>query len=817
MDTHGWFESAIQDVRYAVRTLLAAPTFSLVAILTLGLGIGATTAIFSAVNAALLRPLPYAQPDQLVSVRTRLVDGRVTTGLTSAAEMGILSRMTTVVDRVTGHFSQPFDASLVRDDGTPVSISVAGISEGFFETIGLPMALGRSFTHEEHVPAGRDAPLLLVVSDAAWARLFGRDPAIVGKAIRVAELTVGTTVIGVAAPQVDLPLGADFWFNGRSGPDDTAHVFDVLVRLKPGATLDQLRAGGSTGMKELARTVPSADGREWVMRPLVTFLVGDLGPVLLIVLAATALLLALASVNVTNLLLARGMVRTREMALRSALGADRGRIVRQLLTESLVLAAAGAVLGFALAAAAVRVLFALGGSSLPRLESVPLDGTVLLFGVGVLVVCGLVTGILPAWRLARTDVRMLLNDSTRTTSAGAATSRVMSGLIVAEIAMAIALVAGAGWLVQSFSRLRNLDPGFVTAGRLVVDVRPTRTFQNQDAALAWSTDLLNRVRQSVPGGRIGASAGIFPLRGNQEGTLNVELDGEPVDPNHIRGARLRFVTPGYFDAMGIKLIAGRPLTDDDRQTSQKVAVVNRAFVRQYYPDRDPLTGAFATGYPTVDRKGMMRIVGVVDDVRFTSLAQADESAYYVPSAQAGFPIVRPAIVVAAPDGNPEALISPLRETLQRFDGQLVVKFATAPSIVSKATARQELGMTLMLVFGAMALLLAAVGIYGVLAYVAEQRRTELATRLALGAPASHVFRMMLAAGLTLALGGVMIGLGVAYAGGRVVASYVYAMRAADPLVLTAAAALVGAVTVAATLIPAIRASRLNPARALRSS
>lgn len=817
MDAHGWLESAAQDVRYAVRTLRGAPTFALVAILTLGLGIGATTAIFSTVNAALLRPLPYSQPDRLVAVRTRLVDGRVTTGLTSAAEIGILARMTTVVDRVTGYFSQPFDASLLRDDGTPVSVALSGITEGFFETLGLPMLVGRSFTREEHVPAGRDAPMFVVLSDAAWTRLFGRDPGIVGKAIRLAEVSVATTVVGVAPPQVDLPQAVDFWFNGRTAPDNVAHVLNVLVRLKPGATIEQLRAGGNTGMKELARTVPSADGREWVMRPLVTFLVGDLGPVLLIVLAATGLLLALASVNVTNLLLARGMVRTREMALRSALGADRGRIVRQLLTESLVLAAAGAVLGFALAAGAVRVLFALGGSRLPRLESVPIDGTVLLFGAGVLVVSGLVTGILPAWRLARTDVRTLLNDSTRATSAGAGTSRVMSGLIIAEIGLAIALVAGAGWLVQSFSRLRGIDPGFVADGRLVVDIRPTRAFRDPDTALAWSNDLLGRVRDAVPGARVGAAAGLFPLRGNQEGTLNVELDGEPVDPNHIRGARSRFATPGYFEAMGIKLVAGRTFTDDDRRASERVAIVNRAFVRQYYPDRDPLAGAFAFGYPTVDRKNMTRIVGVVDDVRFTSLAQADESAYYVPSAQAGFPIVRPAIVVDAPGGNPEALISPLRDMLQRFDGQLVVKFATAPSIVSAATARQELGMTLMLVFGAMALVLAAVGIYGVLAYVAEQRRTELATRIALGAPAGHVFRMMLTAGLALAIGGVLIGLGVAYAGGRVVASYVYAMRAADPLVLAAAAAIVGAVTVAATMIPAIRASRLNPARALRSS
>lgn len=815
MGASGWFESAAQDVRYAARSLRGSPTFTIVAIVTLALGIAATTAIFSTVNATLLRPLPYHRPNELVDVRTRLVDGRVTTGLASAAEIAVLADMPALVDRVTGYFSRPFDASLVRDDGTPVSIVVSGVTEGFFDVLGLPMTRGRSFTREEHVPSGRDAPLSIVVSDAAWTRLFGRDPGIVGKTIRIAEMPALTTIVGVASALVDLPHAVDFWFNGRTNPQDVAHVLNVVVRLKPGATIEQLHVAGNAGMRELAKTVPSADGREWVLRPLGASIVGDLGPVLLIVLGATILLLALACVNVTNLLLARGMARTREMALRSALGAGRGRIMRQLLTESMVLAAAGALLGFALAAIAVRVLLVLGGSKLPRLESVPIDATVLLFGLAVLMASGLTMGIMPAWRLIRTDVRTLLNEGTRSVSSGATTSRVMSGLVVAEIALAIALVAGAGWLVQSFSRLHAIDPGFVADGRLVVDVRPTRLFSDPNVAIAWSDDLFGRVRAAARGARVGSGT-MFPLRGDQGGALNIELDGEPVDPNHVRGAHVRFVTPGYFEAMGIELVAGRTFTDDDRRTSERVAVVNRAFVRQYYPDRDPLTGAFAFGYPTVDRKNMTRIVGVVEDARFKSLHEPDESTYYLPFTQTGFPIVRPAIVVAAPDGNAEALIAPLRDALSRFDPQLVVKFTTAESIVAAATARQELGMTLMMVFGAMALVLAAVGIYGVIAYAAEQRRTELATRIALGAASGHVFRMMLSAAQKLAIGGVMIGLAAAYAGGRLVASYIYAMRAADPVVLIAAGAIVAAVTLAATMIPAIRASRLDPVRALRS-
>ena len=815
MAFEGWFESAAHDLRYAVRGLIASPSFTAVALITLALGIAATTAIFSTVNATLLRPLPYPQSHDLVDVRTRLVDGRVTTGMVSSAELELLKNMPAHVERVSGYLT-PFEASLMRDDGTPVSVTLAGITEGFFDVLGLPMTAGRSFTREELVPAGRDAPFVLVVSHSAWARLFGSDRAVVGKALKFAELPVTITVVGIGSPLGDMPHNIDFWFNARSRPEDVAHVINVIARLKPGATIEQLFAAGNAAMQQLGETVPSAVGREWVMKPLVTALVGDLGPVLVIALGATGLLLLLACVNVTNLLLARGVGRTREFALRTALGAGQGRIIRQLLTESIVLAAGGSLLGFALAALAVRLLLVLGGSTLPRLESVPIDTTVLLFGLVVLAVTGLLMGIMPAWRLSRADVRTLLNESSRSISTGVATSRVMSGLIVAEIALAIALVAGAGWLVQSFSRLRAIDPGFVADGRLVVDVRTTKTFTEPEKAGAYSAELLGRVRAAIPGARIGAGSSV-PVRGDPVNATTVELQGEAIDPNRIRGAQTRIVTPGYFEALGIKIISGRAFTDDDRPASERVAVVNHAFVRQYFPDRDPLTGGFFYGYPQVNRKNVTRIVGVVDDVRFRSLAQPDESTYYLPATQqGGFALLRTSIVVAPSDGNPVAAIETVRNALSSFDPQLIVKFTPAPDIITKTTQRQELGMRLMLVFGAMALVLAAIGIYGVIAYAVEQRRTELATRIALGAPAKDVFWMLLGTGQKLALAGVVVGLAAAYASGRVVASYLYAMRAGDPLVLIVAGAIVAAVTIAATMIPAARASRVDPVRALRS-
>lgn len=809
-------DALVNDVRYALRQLGRTPLFTCAAVATLAIGIGATTALFSTVNAALLRPLPFPRPGELVDAHTRLLDGRVTTGLLSPVEIGALNESRSVVARAAGFSAQPFDATLMRGDGTPVGVLATGVTEGFFDVLGLPMARGRAFTHDEHLVTGRNAPLLVVASHRAWTSLFGSDPHIVGRAIRIAEAgPVTITIVGVAPSAIDLPHGTDFWFNNRASPQGVAHTFDTILRLRPDTTIEQLRGAAAAAMAGLARTVPSDVGREYVMRPLVSALVGDLGPTLLIVLGATALLLVLACVNVTNLLLARGTARLRELAVRAALGASRGRVVRQLLTESMLLATAGAVAGLLLAYAAVRLLLALGASTLPRLDAVPFDARVLLFALGVLVVTGLATGVAPAWRLAGTDVRALLNESGRSAASSRGTSRVMSGMIVAEIALAIALVAGAGWLVQSFARLRATDPGFEPQGRLVIDVRPARAFRAPAEALAWSDELLGRVRAAA-GDALAGSASTFPFRPDRDPTLGVAVEGRPFDPGRVNGGHLRLVTPGFFEAMGIRLVAGRTFTADDRKGTAPVVIVNRAFVRRFFPGADPLAGSFAYGYPDIDPKTMSRIVGVVGDVRYKSLAEEAEPTFYVPQAQSPFPFLQQEVVVTPRAGNPDAPVSTIRAGLKRFDPQLVVSFATAPEIVAATLRRQQLGMTLMLIFGAVALTLAAIGIYGLIAYAAAERRGEIATRIALGASGRDVFWLMMGAGRRLAAVGLGLGLAAAYAGGRAVSTSVFEMRAADPIVLAGACALVLGVTFAATMIPAVRASRLDPLCALRA-
>jgi predicted permease len=810
-----WFESLAQDLRYTARSLRRSPGFTAVAVLTLATGVGATTALFSTVNATLLRPLPYANPEQLVNVRSRLTTGQITTGLLSPLNIGLLNDPQLPVERVAGLSPQPQDGTLVGDDGTPINVLMTGVTEGFFEVLGLPMALGPGFTPNDHVPSGPNAPTAVVLSYQCWTTIFRRDPSVIGRSLRIVEFPAGARVAGVAPPDMDLPRGTDLWLAARVNPQGIGHGFDVILRARPGTPIDGLRERADVLLEELARASPTDVARVFVMRPLATAIVGDLGPMLLIVFGAAALLLFLACVNVMNLLLARGAARARELAIRASLGAGRSALVRQMLTESAVLAAAGTIAGVAIAYAAVRLLLVFGASTLPRLDTVPFDQTVLLFTAAVLVFSALATGLAPAWRLATVDVRTLLNESGRTSTPGRAASRAMSALIVAEIALATVLTAGSGWLVQSFARLGAVDPGYTPEGRLVMAVRPGRRFDFRkiDEVYAWSDALLQRIRQ-VPGVALAGSAATFPLQPNRDGTVIVGVQGEVWDPDHPTNAHGRIVSVGFFEAMAIRPVAGRLFTDGDRRDTRPVAIVNEAFVRMFLGTRNPLASSFAFGLPAPDPNTMSDIVGVVRDVPYASLGEPPGPAFYMVQAQR-FPLLRQSVVVTARAGEPRTVEGELRAALSAFDPLMMLSFTTAPEIVAATLNRQRLGMTLMLIFGILALILAAIGIYGVIAYVSAQRADEIATRIALGATAKQVFSLVMRGGQGLALMGVLLGLAGAYAGGRFVASRIYGMRAADALVLLLAGLIVATVALAATMVPALRARRIDPTRMLR--
>lgn len=804
-----------QDFRTTIRSLRHAPGFAAVVVLTLAIGVGATVALFRTVNATLLRPLPYSHPEQLVNVRSRLSTGQLTTGLLSPLNLGLLKDPQLPIESVAGLSASPQELTLVASDGAPANLLVTGVTDGFFEVLGLPLVVGPGFTHDDHAFVGPDAQAVGILSHRMWSSMFGRDPGVVGKMLRVVEIPTGIRVAGVAAADIDLPHGTDVWLAARTNPRDFGHGLDVVLRARPGTPIDTLRERADVLLAEQAKTSPTDVNRLFVMKPLATAIVGDLGPMLLIVLGAAALLLLLACVNVMNLLLARGAARTRELAIRSALGAGRGQLVWQMLTESIVLAAGGTAAGVALADAGVRLLAAFGASTLPRLDTVPFDARVGIFTIGVLVFSVLVMGLAPAVRLATVDVRTLMNESGRSSSAGRATSRWMSALIVAEVGLAIVLTAGAGWLVQSFKAISSVDPGFEAANKLVMSVRPGRTFdfRKPDEVFAWSDEVLRRVRE-VPGVAISGGASTFPLQPNRDGTVIVGIQGETWDPAHPNNANVRDVSVGFFESMGVKLVAGRLFNDGDRRDTRPVAIVNQTFARLFLGGKDPLSRSFAYGLPAPDPRSMRDIVGVISDMPYDSLALPPAPAFYVVQAQL-FPLLRPTIMISPASGDPRALEPSLRATLQAFDPLIMLTFKTAPEILATTLDRQRLGMTLMLIFGALALVLAAIGIYGVIAYASAQRRDEFATRLALGASSGRVFGLVMRSGQRLAVAGVVLGLAAAYGGGRLVASRVYAMRAADPLVLIAAAVVVAVVALLATVVPALRASRIDPIRALR--
>ena len=802
--------SVLADIRFALRGLRRAPAFSLAAVATLALGIGATTAIFTAVNAALLKPLPYPDSEDLYAVRTTLTDGRVTTGLVSAVELIRLNESRISIVRAVAS-SLPQELTLLRDDGQPMKATVYGVTEGFFDTFGLPMTLGTGFTPEHYAGQG---PPVIVLSRRAWRDVFNNDPAIVGKAIRFAEFPA-TTIVGVAPQDLDLPRGTDFYFNLRLNPTDVGHGLEGYMRIKPGTSIDRVRDEMSGVMVAVIRDFPlTGNTRVYVVRPLVDQIVGDLSTILIVVLSATGVLLVLACVNVTNLLLARGAARAREMAVRVSLGAGRARIVRQLLTESVVLATAGAVTGVLLGFGGLRLLLSAGAATLPRLETVTIDGTVLLFALAILVASSVIVGFAPALRLAGTDLKTLMNESGRSAAGGRATTRWLGTLMVAEIALSVTLVAGAGWLIRSFANLRAVNAGFIGSGRLLFDVGFNGPKYPNPPAVdnAWQ-DLLGRVRQ-LPGVVAVGTTSNFPLRLQPEASLLLQFKGEPFDANNPMGARQRLAGPGFFKAMGTPILTGRDFSDADQPGTQSVALVNRTFANRYLKGRDPIGVRFMSGYPDIRPESETEIIGVVDDIRQKSLSEAAEPAFYSSDRQ----IVnrRRTVVVHTTLADPMTLQSAIRSEVSRADPQIAVNFVLASELMGNTLQRQELGMTLMLVFGAAALALAAVGIYGVIAYASSQRSGEVATRLALGATQTNVFWLMLRQGRTLTLVGAGIGLAAAYATGRFVTSLLFEVQAADPLILAAAALIVVAIAIVATIIPSVRAAMISPARVFRA-
>lgn len=800
------------ELKLAIRSLLRQPSFTLAAVGTLALGITASTAVFSTVNAALLRPLPFPDAENIYSLRTEMSDGRYTSGLVGPAELLDLTLATD--DIVAGALGRRVNETLVTEGGAFQTV-LYGVSRDFFRLFDARVALGRGFEPVEFEPG---PPRAVVLSHRSWQRYFGGDPAIVGRKIQLAGMAV--PVVGIAAPEFDFPTGADLWFAMHMRPDDVSHLFEAYIRLRPGASIEATAGPMARVMTDLAIKHPDQNkNRVFVATPLLEAVVGDLGPVLLIVFGATGLLLVIAAVNVTNLMLARAAGREREMAVRTALGASRMRLARQLLLESSVLAAGGGLIGIAGAFAAVRALRASGASDLPRIAGLTFDMNVLAFAAAAVGVTALVVGVIPGIVTARAELMPVINEGGRSGTGGRVSRRVLAGLIVTEIAVAIALVAGAGRIVRSFENLSNEDRGFTSEPRLLADVSlPFMQYREPARVETWLDDAAARLA-SIGVTRI-ATVSSFPLRTEWDTTTFVDLVRNPsTDPHARPNARLRRVSADFFDVMDVPLVAGRAFTRQDRDNTMPVAIVSQRFVERFLQGRDPLQEQITTPNAhtaLVDGRWQnkrIQIIGVAADVRHAGLSQAPEQTLYV--AQAQTPARRFSLIAEAAGADVEAVAEAARDALSNIDTRVPVEVTTLSEVVDSALSRQRLGMNLMSVFGMAALALAAVGVFGVIAFVVAQRTNEMAIRLALGASTGRIFWIVMRQGAALTGAGVALGLVLAWWTGGLMSAYVYEVASLDALVIGGSVLSVALVALTSTHILARRASGISPSRVLR--
>jgi putative ABC transport system permease protein len=797
-------------IRAAVRSLIRQPAFTFAAAGILAVGIASTTTLYTTVNAALLRPLPYARPGDLYSLHTYFTDGRFTQGLVASEELAAVDSLPDIV--VSTAYATRLDGA-VDTEVKPVQVVIYAVSQHFFDLFGVPVSAGRSIGPSD---AARGAPQVAVLSQAIWRKAFGAQPDIVGRLVTLAGRPV--RVIGIVRPGFDVPMGTDVWTN-LSSDIDIGHNHEAWVRARPGTTLPVLVSRMNQTFIPLVTKYPAWEmDRAYEVRPLLDATVGSLGPILVMLFAATALLLGLAAVNVTNLILARTTGRTREVAVRSALGASRGRIIAQLITESVLIAVVGALAGTALAYGVIRLLLQSGASRLPRLGSLSMDFSAIAFVAVVAGLTGVLVGIVPAVRMADTEISALMNESGRSVHGSRKTRRLLGAFVVCEIAVAVAIVAGAARLVRSYRNLERLDPGFNPRGLLAFDVTlPPPTGPAQERRNAWWDDTETALRAA--GATEVSATSSLPLEPHEwDNTTFVDLAAYPnVPPERQPNARRRLVTPDFFKTMGIAVVNGRSVTRQDGIHSQPVVMVNEAFAKRNFGSASPIGERIKSLHGHMENgkfvDDLVPIVGVVRDVKYATLSGPAEPVLYEPFAQ--FFFQRATIVVATADGVPEQHAAEFEAALRRVEPRLAIEAQSVPSIVAASLDRERLGMWLMLGFGAAALLLAAAGIFGVIAYVVSQRMGEMAVRQALGATRAQILATVLREGGGLVAGGLLVGVSVAWWTGRLVSGYIFDVSARDPFVLGFSAAIVAVLALIATLIPARRATSLQLARALR--
>jgi putative ABC transport system permease protein len=818
-------DSLLQNLKYGLRSLLKSPGFSLVAILTLALGIGANTAIFSVVNAVLLQPLSYPDPDRIVSLQWSTEEGN--NNITSITKFNAYRDQTQAFEAVTAYDFRGPGINLIAGD-RPEQLKGIRVSADYFRVFGAPIALGRAFTPEEDRPQG---PNLAVISSSLWHSRFGGDPSVIGRTLNLGGDAY--TVIGV--------LGADFHNDPPSDilmplkPDpnsvDQGHYLRSAARMKPGVTLAQAKAAMNAAADEFRHKFPNSpelgpkDG--FTAIPFRDSVIGDVRFGLLLLFGAVGFVLLIACANVANLLLARATIRKREIAIRSALGAGRARIVWQLLTESVMLSIAGGVLGLILGWLGVRALLSINPGDIPRIgehgAAVGIDWRVLLFTLLASIVTGILFGLVPAFASSRADLSVTLRESGSRTGTGVRHNKMRSILVIVEMALALILLVGAALLIRTFGNLRGVDPGFSAKNVLAMNM----SLAGQRFETTANVELLARDgRQrlaSIPGVEAATLACCMPLEGGFGLPFNI-VGQEPKEGPYTGGAGWLFASPGYFDVFKIPVLKGRVIDDRDAHGAAGVVVINRTLEKKYFPNGDAVGSSLLVGKGVGPEfaEPAREVIGVVADVRQGALSEEPQPMMYVPIGQINDGVSKLTNNITAMQWVVRTKVPPFtlsqdiqRELRDASGGLPVAHIRSMEQVVGESTARNDFYMTLLTIFAGVALALAAIGVYGLMAYTVQQRTPEIGLRMALGASPTQVRKMVVGQGMLLALIGVVIGVAASLGLARLMSSLLFGVKPYDPTAIVVVAVVLSAVVFLATYLPARRASKVDPMIALR--